>query len=56
MDTILLTEDDQSIAMGLIYSLTQENFTVIHCKTVEESLLALTNPFALAILDITLPD
>ncbi len=56
MDTILLTEDDQSIAMGLIYSLTQENFTVIHCKTVEESLQALTNPFALAILDITLPD
>ena len=56
MDTILLTEDDQSIAMGLIDSLTQENFTVIHCKTVEESLQALTNPSALAILDITLPD
>ena len=57
MDTILLTEDDQSIAMGLIYSLTQENFTVLHCKTVEESLQALTDTtVALAILDITLPD
>ena len=56
-DTILLTEDDQSIAMGLIYSLTQENFTVLHCKTVEESLQALTDTtVALAILDITLPD
>ena len=40
MDTILLTEDAQSIAMGLIYSLTQEIFTVPRCKTVEESLHA----------------
>ena len=57
METILLTEDDQSIAMGLVYSLTQESFAVTHCKSVEESLRALADSsYALAILDITLPD
>ena len=37
MKKILLVEDNQTIIMGLKYSLEQENFQVISAKNVAES-------------------
>ena len=37
MKQILLVEDNETIVMGLKYSLEQENFKVISAKSVEES-------------------
>ena len=54
---ILLLEDDEMIASGLVWILSQEGYDVTHSKTVEhakESISA-TN-FDLAILDMQLPD
>ena len=57
MPHILLTEDDDSIVLGLRYSLEQEGFTVTACKTVKEALAALRlETFDLLLLDLTLPD
>ena len=54
---ILLLEDDLMIAGGLIYALEQEQYEVIHAKTVEEGKNAIRNvTFNLAILDMQLPD
>ncbi len=54
---ILLLEDDMMIAGGLIYALEQEQYDVIHAKTVEEGKAAITRTtFDLAILDMQLPD
>jgi len=55
--TILLVEDDQMIASGLIYALEQEDYLVTHCQGVAEALHALEGEqFDLAILDMQLPD
>ena len=54
---ILLVEDNDSLAKGLIYSLKQNNFKVIHkvnVKTTKE-ILNISRP-DLIILDISLPD
>lgn len=54
---ILLLEDDLMIAGGLIYALEQEQYEVIHAKTVEEGKTVIRNStFDLAILDMQLPD
>jgi len=54
---ILLLEDDLMIAGGLIYALEQEQYDVIHAKTVKEGKDAIKNTiFDLAILDMQLPD
>ena len=54
---ILLLEDDLIIASGLIYALEQEQYNVLHVKTVEEGKNAIReNTFDLAILDMQLPD
>lgn len=54
---ILLVEDDQSIAMGLEYSLSQENFSVQVCPTMQAALREIKQKnFDLALLDISLPD
>lgn len=54
---ILLVEDNKSIAKGLIYSLEQNEYKVIHKQTVEETINILKQEqFDLVILDITLPD
>ncbi len=54
---ILLVEDDKTIAMGLEYSLQQENYDVTICNDVAtaKKLIAESN-FQLALLDISLPD
>lgn len=55
---ILLVEDNQSIAKGLIYSLESNNYKVFSTSTIKETKDFLnTNPeVTLAILDVLLPD
>ena len=54
---ILLVEDNDSLAKGLIYSLEQHNFEVIHTINVKTSIEFLnTSRPDLIILDISLPD
>ena len=53
---ILLVEDEQHIAQGLIFNLQQEGYQVIHAITAEEALQLLERQtFSLAILDRMLP-
>ena len=54
---ILIVEDDQTIAMGLEFALTQEGYAVSLCACLKDARDALSRqPFQLAILDINLPD
>lgn len=54
---ILFVEDDQTIALGLSFSLREEGYEVIHKSTVKDAMEALdTESFSLALLDLTLPD
>ncbi len=53
---ILLVEDEQHIAQGLIFNLQQEGYQVIHTVTAEEAMERLDHyQFSLAILDRMLP-
>lgn len=55
--TILLVEDEQSIADALIFSLEQDNYQVVWCQLAAEALDVLDKQsIDLAILDIGLPD
>jgi DNA-binding response OmpR family regulator len=55
--TILLVEDDPSLAMGLVDSLEFEGFAVVHAKTGQEALeLARRDKPDCVILDLMLPD
>ena len=57
MKRILLVEDDEIIASGLVYALEQEGYTVIHDKNVSDAKIKILNEnFDLAILDMQLPD
>ena len=54
---ILLVEDNEILAKGLIYSLKQKKYQVIHTLNVENTLKILkTEKIDLAILDVSLPD
>ncbi len=54
---IFVLEDDETIALGLSYSLQNEGYTVTLCKTVKQALQTVARQnFALYILDLTLPD
>lgn len=54
---ILLVEDNEILAKGLIYSLEQKKYQVIHTLNVENTLKILkTKKIDLAILDVSLPD
>ena len=54
---ILLVEDNEILAKGLIYSLKQKKYQVIHALNVENTLKILkTEKIDLAILDVSLPD
>lgn len=54
---LLLVEDDKTIALGLEYSLQQEEFEVTCCYDVASAMEAMTNiEFDIALLDISLPD
>lgn len=57
MKNILLVEDDETIAMGVQYSLQSEGFTVNSVANCKEALLVIENQkIDLALLDINLPD
>lgn len=54
---ILLVEDNEILAKGLIYSLEQKKYQVIYTLNVENTLKILkTEKIDLAILDVSLPD
>ena len=54
---ILLVEDNEILAKGLIYTLEQKKYQVIHTLNVENTLKILkTEKIDLAILDVSLPD
>lgn len=54
---ILLVEDNEILSKGLIYSLEQKKYQVIHTLNVENTLKILkTEKIDLAILDVSLPD
>lgn len=57
MKRLLLVEDDEAIALGLEYSLSQENYEVIVCNDVTTAKNVIMNDdFDIALLDISLPD
>ena len=57
MKKILLAEDNETIIMGLKYSLEQEGFQVISAKTAKESKEKLDNKsIDIVLLDVSLPD
>lgn len=57
MSRILLLEDDEALAAGLLYTLKDEGFEVVHSSCVKEALEVLhKESFDMALLDITLPD
>ena len=57
MKKILLVEDNESIVLGLKYSLEQEKFQVITAKNKKEAVSILEKyQFDLCLLDISLPD
>ena len=54
---ILLVEDNETIIMGLKYSLEQENFQVVSSNTKKETEEIISKEeFDLVLLDVTLPD
>lgn len=56
MSRILLVEDETSIADTLVYALETERFEVTHVTTASAALEVLAGSYALAILDVGLPD
>ena len=57
MKKILLVEDNETIVMGLKYSLEQENFQVISAKSVAESTEKIKQEqIDIVLLDVSLPD
>lgn len=54
---ILFVEDDDAIALGLLYSLEKEGYQMTHCKTVKRACQAIEEQrFDLLLLDVGLPD
>jgi len=54
---LLLVEDEPHIAQGLVFNLEEEGYQVTHVESGEQALEQLAkNPYALLILDLTLPD
>lgn len=54
---ILFVEDDDAIALGLLYSLEKEGYQMTHCKTVKCACQAIEEQrFDLLLLDVGLPD
>lgn len=57
MKRLLLVEDDEAIALGLEYSLKQEDYEVIVCNSASNAKKAIMGEeFDIALLDISLPD
>jgi len=56
MSRILLIEDDNDLAIGLLFTFEEEGFQTNRAATVAEARTAFREPFDLAVLDIMLPD
>ncbi|MBU5484038.1 response regulator transcription factor [Clostridium sp. MSJ-11] len=57
MNRLLLVEDDESLALGIEFTLKDEGYEVIRVATVEDAKKGLNSEeFSLIILDINLPD
>lgn len=57
MKTVLLVEDNETIVMGLKYSLEQESFNVLTAKNVLEGKTKIKNEtIDIVLLDVSLPD
>lgn len=56
MEKILLVEDDDGLAEGLLYALRQEGFEVFRAAALQAGFEALRETFDLVLLDVTLPD
>ena len=57
MIKLLLVEDDEAIAAGLEYSLSQEGFDVTTCSDAASALnIIKAQDFDFAVIDISLPD
>ncbi|HMG53950.1 MAG TPA: response regulator [Kofleriaceae bacterium] len=57
MATILIVDDSLTVRMDLADALADAGFHAVHCETIVEARVALrSQPIALAILDIQLPD
>lgn len=54
---VLFVEDDEAIALGLVYSLEKDGYKVVHCLSKQEAMEKLSSTtFDLLLLDISLPD
>lgn len=54
---LLFVEDDDAIALGLVYSLEKEGYEILHCKSKKDAITALQKQsFDMLLLDIGLPD
>ncbi|NFF61610.1 response regulator transcription factor [Clostridium botulinum] len=56
MNNILLVEDDMALAIGMDYTLKQENFNVIKAKNLREARENFNEEMDLVLLDVMLPD
>ncbi len=57
MTLILLIEDDEALARGIVFALENEGWLVVHAPTLSEgSLLLRERDFDLLLLDVMLPD
>ncbi|WP_072060807.1 response regulator transcription factor [Clostridium massiliodielmoense] len=56
MKNILLVEDDMALAIGMDYTLKQENFNVIKVRNLKEAKEKFNNKIDLILLDVMLPD
>lgn len=57
MNQILLVEDDQALALGIEFTLMDENYTVTRASTAKEAKKSFdSSSFDLIILDVNLPD
>ncbi len=57
MAAIILVEDDEMIASGLVYALENEGCSTTHCNNIYDALQEIeSKTFDLAILDMQLPD
>lgn len=57
MSTILIVEDDKTIAMGIEYALTREGFATRVCNNFRAATIEIANnKFLLVLLDLSLPD
>ena len=56
MSKILLVEDDNDLAAGLLFTFEEEGFQTSYAATAVEARAAFHQPFDLVVLDIMLPD